>query len=157
MQLSEFTACVLLARGACGVFVVAFSTPLKRIAGLLDTLFDGRPTALLYFVMICCPMAMNLAQAWVQDHVLAQDSAASQAQYDTDLQLREWLPDSEAQRARSSVQTPGQGGHAVEREDDVELMRSSDFGSASAAGSLSASSSMVKRGSHASSSSLSVP
>lgn len=39
-------------------------------AGRLDAAFAGHPTRLLFFVMICGPLAMNLIQAWIQDQVL---------------------------------------------------------------------------------------
>ena len=35
---------------------------LIHVAALLDNLFSGHPTALLYFVMVMCPLCMNLVQ-----------------------------------------------------------------------------------------------
>ena len=35
---------------------------LIHVAALLDNLFYGHPTALLYFVMVMCPLCMNLIQ-----------------------------------------------------------------------------------------------
>ena len=35
---------------------------LIHVAALLDNLFYGHPTALLYFVMVMCPLCMNLVQ-----------------------------------------------------------------------------------------------
>ncbi len=40
---------------------------LIHVAALLDNLFYGHPTALLYFVMVMCPLCMNLVQV---GHVL---------------------------------------------------------------------------------------
>ena len=42
---------VILARGI-----------LIHVAAVLDDLFHGHPTALLYFVMVMCPLCMNLVQ-----------------------------------------------------------------------------------------------
>lgn len=35
---------------------------LQRVAHLLDAAFEGRPTAELFTVMICCPLLMNMVQ-----------------------------------------------------------------------------------------------
>ena len=35
---------------------------LIHVAALLDNAFYGHPTALLYFVMVMCPLCMNLIQ-----------------------------------------------------------------------------------------------
>lgn len=43
---------------------------LVRIAWLLDASFAGHPNALLAFVMVVCPLLMNMAQLLVQDWVL---------------------------------------------------------------------------------------
>jgi hypothetical protein len=46
-------------------------------AALLNHLFNGNPAALLFTVMVCCPLLnLNLSQAWVQDHYLAWASTA---------------------------------------------------------------------------------
>lgn len=37
---------------------------LIHVAAVLDHLFRGHPTALLYFVMVMCPLCMNLVQVW---------------------------------------------------------------------------------------------
>lgn len=42
--------------------VLILRSSLVHVARLLDLIFDSRPLALLYFVMICCPLLMNLLQ-----------------------------------------------------------------------------------------------
>lgn len=43
---------------------------LIHIARALDSVFRGHPFALLYFVMLCCPLLMNLLQvnSFCHDH-----------------------------------------------------------------------------------------
>jgi STIMATE family len=91
VQLAEFSACVLLARAACGLIIGLIGWPLGWIAALLDHIFVHHPTALLFFVMIACPVLMNLAQAWIQDaHLIwggSQRQSSNTAAYDA-LHLR---------------------------------------------------------------------
>ena len=42
-------------------------------ARLLDSAFAGHPTALLYFVMVMCPLFMNLAQVQLHLPVVSGD------------------------------------------------------------------------------------
>eukprot|EP00884_Botryococcus_braunii_P004807 jgi/Botrbrau1/14327/Bobra.0287s0019.1 len=70
LQLVEWTVCVILARVVCGGLVVGGQGVLVRVAAVLDQGFRGHPVALLFFVMIMCPLFMNLFQALVQDAVL---------------------------------------------------------------------------------------
>lgn len=42
--------------------VVLLGTMLIHIAQGLDAAFAGHPTLLLFFVMICCPLCMNMIQ-----------------------------------------------------------------------------------------------
>lgn len=100
IQLSEWTTCVVLARAIVGTLVrvpprqpeaadvylevmcktnrgrmlppqvVLLSPLLVRVAWLLDTVFAGHPNLLLAFVMVVCPLLMNMAQLLVQDWVL---------------------------------------------------------------------------------------
>ena len=47
---------------AGGMQVIALKAELIHVAALLDRLFAGHPVSLLLFVMICCPLIMNLFQ-----------------------------------------------------------------------------------------------
>ncbi|GMH37478.1 hypothetical protein BSKO_05351 [Bryopsis sp. KO-2023] len=70
-QMGEWTLVTVIARGVCGTLVVTLGQyGLVSAAGLLDDIFDNRPDLLLLFVMVMCPILMNLVQAWVQDAVL---------------------------------------------------------------------------------------
>lgn len=80
LQAAEFTACVAIARAACGVATWLCRRPLAWLAAIVDELFAGRPVLLLYVVMIVCPLLMNLAQAWVQDAYLAWSTVAARKQ-----------------------------------------------------------------------------
>jgi STIMATE family len=61
--------------------MLLFSGPLSWAAHGLDVLFTGHPDELLWFVVIICPMLLNIAQAWIQDaHLLWSASAEPQAQ-----------------------------------------------------------------------------
>ncbi|KAI7837995.1 hypothetical protein COHA_008177 [Chlorella ohadii] len=75
IQLAEWVACVVLARAMCGTIVVLLGSALVHVAQGLDRLFEGHPTLLLYTVMVCCPLLMNLCQALIQDLVLKWRSA----------------------------------------------------------------------------------
>lgn len=70
VQLAQFSACVVAARVTCGAVVIAGASRLAHGAAALDRAFRGHPTALLFFVMVVCPVLMNTGQAWVQDHFL---------------------------------------------------------------------------------------
>lgn len=45
--------------------VILFRSLLIHLASLLDAIFRGHPVALLFFVMICCPLLMNIFQVWL--------------------------------------------------------------------------------------------
>lgn len=63
MQLAEWTLCVVAARVCVGALVVASANGLLLpVASAIDRLYAGRPTALLFSVMVACPLAMNTAQ-----------------------------------------------------------------------------------------------
>ncbi|PSC74764.1 GUCD1 isoform X2 [Micractinium conductrix] len=70
IQLAEWVTCVIAARALCGGLVVLLGPVLAHGAKGLDSLFAGHPTGLLFFVMICCPLLMNVCQVLVQDLVL---------------------------------------------------------------------------------------
>ncbi|KAK9866951.1 hypothetical protein WJX84_004349 [Apatococcus fuscideae] len=70
IQLVEWTLAMTLARLIVGTTVIAAKELLVDAARLLDAAFAGHPTALLYFVMVMCPLFMNLIQALIQDAVL---------------------------------------------------------------------------------------
>lgn len=70
IQLAEFSIAVIVGRVICGSLVILTRSVLIHVAAVLDHLFRGHPTALLYFVMVMCPLCMNLVQALVQDAVL---------------------------------------------------------------------------------------
>lgn len=70
IQLAEFSVAVIVGRVICGSMVILGRGILIHVAAVLDRLFYGHPTALLYFVMVMCPLCMNLIQALVQDAVL---------------------------------------------------------------------------------------
>ena len=70
VQLSEFTIAVIIARAACGSLIILFRHQLIHVAAKLERAFRGHPNILLLFVMVACPLIMNLLQALVQDTVL---------------------------------------------------------------------------------------
>jgi hypothetical protein len=70
LQATEWSLCVIAARVLCGGIVALLSPLLQAIAATLDSIFDGHPTILLFFVMICCPLLMNAAQLLIQDAIL---------------------------------------------------------------------------------------
>ncbi|KAK9916448.1 hypothetical protein WJX75_002720 [Coccomyxa subellipsoidea] len=70
LQMAEWTGAVILARIICGSVVIGTETVLLPIARVLDDMFWGHPVLLLFFVMIMCPLVMNVVQALVQDAVL---------------------------------------------------------------------------------------
>ncbi|KAL4452727.1 hypothetical protein ABPG75_008389 [Micractinium tetrahymenae] len=70
IQLAEWVLCVVLARALCGTLVVLLGSLLVHVAHGIDSLFAGHPTVLLFFVMIMCPLLMNICQVLVQDLVL---------------------------------------------------------------------------------------
>lgn len=70
VQLFEFTIAVIIARAACGSLIILFRHQLIHVAAELDRAFRGYPNILLLFVMVTCPLLMNLLQALVQDTVL---------------------------------------------------------------------------------------
>lgn len=74
-QLVEFTSAVLTARFCCGLLIFLLREALVHMAHVLDDLFQDRPTHLLFFVVIACPLTMNLLQALIQDHVLKRRRA----------------------------------------------------------------------------------
>jgi hypothetical protein len=72
-QALEWVACVLAARACCAALVWAFRVPLSRAASAVDALFAGgarSADAELAAVMVTGPLALNIAQALVQDAVL---------------------------------------------------------------------------------------
>ena len=70
LQAAEWSFCVVIARALCGGIVAILASSLGIIAEGLDALFNGHPTLLLFFVMICCPLLMNAAQLLIQDAIL---------------------------------------------------------------------------------------
>lgn len=70
-QMGEWTLVSVIARVVCGLLVVSFGHfGLVEAAAFLDSLFGERQGLLLMFVMVMCPVLMNIAQAWVQDAIL---------------------------------------------------------------------------------------
>lgn len=49
VQLAQFSLCVIAARICCGVVVITGASVLATFAAALDSLFQGHPTALLFF------------------------------------------------------------------------------------------------------------
>ncbi|CAL8466790.1 g6326 [Coccomyxa elongata] len=80
LQLVEWTGAVIMARIICGSVVITAKPVLLPLAKFLDGIFRGHPVLLLYFVMIMCPLIMNVIQALVQDAVLKfkKDRVSSQ-------------------------------------------------------------------------------
>ena len=50
--------------------VLALGPVLSSLAAWIDSKFAGRPSLLLAFVMVCCPLTMNAAQLVAQDVAL---------------------------------------------------------------------------------------
>ncbi|PRW61577.1 hypothetical protein C2E21_0672 [Chlorella sorokiniana] len=119
IQLAEWVACVVLARVMCGTVVVLLGSALVHIAQGLDSLFEGHPTLLLYTVMICCPLLMNICQVLIQDLVLKWRSAkAGAAAPGDDSNGLDGGGPSLAERLGSLTQfrgTPGRGSAIAER------------------------------------------
>lgn len=71
-QALEWVACVVAARALCAVVVWLLRSPLSAAASAVDALFAGAaPATELAAVMVTGPLALNIAQALVQDAVLA--------------------------------------------------------------------------------------
>ncbi|PRW61104.1 hypothetical protein C2E21_0645 [Chlorella sorokiniana] len=122
IQLAEWVACVVLARGMCGTIVLLLGPVLIYIAQGLDSLFEGHPTLLLYTVMVCCPLAMNLCQALIQDVVLkwrspsASSAAGGNDTSDPDLDGRTSLAMAEVFSSSAPFRSlAGQGAAPKER------------------------------------------
>lgn len=122
VQLTEWTTCVVFARAIVGTVVrshhvaacktcitpnhtqvVLLSPLLVHVASLLDAAFSGQPNALLAFVMVVCPLLMNMVQLLVQDWVLrwrgsalaparSSDGVWRASMSDTDAEVAELLP-----------------------------------------------------------------
>ena len=72
-QAAEWVGCVLAARAACGALVALFHAPLSVAAACVDALFAAAgPNVELGVVMVTGPVALNAAQALVQDAVLSR-------------------------------------------------------------------------------------
>lgn len=56
----------------CCMQVILGRGILIHVAALLDKTFRGHPNALLYFVMVMCPLCMNLVQVSHACHKLVQ-------------------------------------------------------------------------------------
>lgn len=84
-QLLVWVFATIVGRVVCGALVLLAAHQLQYISIFLDTLFEGHPALLLFFVMVTCPLLMNLAQAWIQDHVLKRKSTDEKA-----VQRQEW-------------------------------------------------------------------
>lgn len=70
-QSLEWTIVNIIARILCGLLVIGIGPyGLVHAAGLLDRIFAGHPQLLLAFVMVMCPIGMNIIQALIQDMVL---------------------------------------------------------------------------------------
>uniref|UniRef100_A0A7S1SNL5 Uncharacterized protein n=1 Tax=Tetraselmis chuii TaxID=63592 RepID=A0A7S1SNL5_9CHLO len=69
-QMVVWVIATIGARLICGALVLLTAGGLKYVALLLDIMFKGYPTLLLFFVMVACPLGMNLIQAWIQDAFL---------------------------------------------------------------------------------------
>ncbi|KAK9821719.1 hypothetical protein WJX81_003315 [Elliptochloris bilobata] len=79
VQLAEWTSCVITARLVCGSFVIGLRQQLSGLAILLDRGFGRHTTLELVFVMLVCPLGMNLLQALLQDIVLKRKHAVPAA------------------------------------------------------------------------------
>lgn len=93
-QMGEWTLVTVIARAFCGTLVIFLGRyGLVSAAGLLDKIFKDRPDLLLLFVMVMCPILMNLVQAWVQDAVLKwrrfREGARSQSFVENEVEVIE--------------------------------------------------------------------
>jgi STIMATE family len=70
LQAGEWSLCVVVARALCGGLIAILAPLLQIVAAGLDAGFNGHPTILLFFVMICCPLLMNATQLLIQDAIL---------------------------------------------------------------------------------------
>lgn len=70
-QIGEWTLVTIVARALCASLVILLGRyGLVNAANFIDDLFAGHPKLLLLFVMVMCPVFMNIAQAFIQDAVL---------------------------------------------------------------------------------------
>lgn len=70
-QIGEWTLVTVLARAFCASLVILLGRyGLVDAANFIDRLFAGHPKLLLLFVMVMCPVFMNIVQAFIQDAVL---------------------------------------------------------------------------------------
>eukprot|EP01025_Chloroclados_australasicus_P024771 TRINITY_DN24850_c0_g1_i1.p1 TRINITY_DN24850_c0_g1~~TRINITY_DN24850_c0_g1_i1.p1 ORF type:complete len:337 (+),score=33.94 TRINITY_DN24850_c0_g1_i1:185-1195(+) len=110
VQLFEFTICVVLARVICGVLIICGGAPLSVVAAALDRAFQGHPDVLLLFVMVCCPMAMNMLQAYIQDQWLKfrgrQGCACDSVPADEGLLMQDSNADSTSGVIEGGARTP---------------------------------------------------
>lgn len=70
-QIGEWTIVTIVARVLCASLVILLGRyGLVDAANFMDSLFAGNPKLLLLFVMVMCPVVMNIIQAFIQDAVL---------------------------------------------------------------------------------------
>ncbi|GAB4815021.1 hypothetical protein N2152v2_002067 [Parachlorella kessleri] len=100
LQMSEWVLCVVAARAVCGTLVILLGRVLGHVAEALDDAFRGHPTLLLYFVMICCPLCMNMIQVLIQDAIIKWQKPASAS---TSLKQLEVMPESLEQSERAGL------------------------------------------------------
>ncbi|CAD7703251.1 unnamed protein product [Ostreobium quekettii] len=77
-QMAEWTLATIIARAFCAWLIVVTRGGGSQVARLLDHAFEGHPDWELFFVMVMCPIGMNLAQAWIQDAVLKRRKEVAQ-------------------------------------------------------------------------------
>ena len=108
-------ACVGAARTVCGLLVLLLRPLLGGVPRLVDAAFAGAPGAELAVTMVLFPLALNTAQAWVQDTHLKAAAAGHGARH-----------------GRSGSRGAAPGGLEAVREEPTRERISDDGGAANA-------------------------
>jgi hypothetical protein len=90
--------------------VLAVRPLVRGLPRAVDALFAGKPRAELAVVMVCLPLAMNTAQAWLQDALLKARSVppAADGAPASELELHAAAPAS-APKSGTAEQEGGEG------------------------------------------------
>ena len=125
IQVSEWVAAVLLARCVSGSFDLltrdVFVVPVAR---RIDSVFDGRPRALLFFVMVFYPLMVNITVACLVDGVLKR----KQQWHEWQSRVRPLLGDQEPLITTGTVQGVENGKPDCELPSRPDLLRAHSGG-----------------------------
>ena len=132
-------ACFCAARTVCGLLVLLLRPLLGGVPRLVDAAFAGAPGAELAVTMVLFPLALNMAQAWLQDTHLKAVAGAPGATRHSRSGSRGAAPgapfggleavrEEERERERTSEDSAAeQGKAAAEQVDDREALLPSPY------------------------------